>query len=134
MGENAAKVDVGVLGETACKRHRMIAFGINPGAVEAAIELEPHRQANGARRRGLLDGLDGDDMVDKDREAFDSRVEFDHLGESLRRHRDGVGDVSETGVGKASSLGHRRDRDPPEVASGLDPRRLDAFVGFDVGS
>ena len=74
-----------------------------------------------------------DDVIDQDREAVDPRAYLEGQGQFLRGDGHGVSDVTETRLGEPTSFGEGGDRNTSEMAPGLDPRRLDALVGFDVG-
>jgi len=73
-------------------------------------------------------------MVDEDVEGVDLVIEIRGLGDFLRGDRNCIGDVGESPGGEGAGLGKGGDRDASEGVCSLDPCRLHALVGFDVGS
>ena len=73
-------------------------------------------------------------MVDEEVEGIDFLVDRRGLGDFLRCDRDGVGDVGEACGCKGLRFGKSGYGEAAEVKIGLNSRRLDALVGFDMGS
>ncbi len=110
-----------------------LGLGIDAGAASATVDLEKDRQDGASGCGRLLNGANGVEMVDEDVEGVDLVIEGGSLGDFPRGDRNCIGDVGESPSGEGTGLGKGGDRDASEGVRSLDPRRLHALVGFNVG-